>query len=586
MSDLSDIRVNLVETWDEAQAFMSWLGERRPVMAFDLETEGVDWWRHKIRTAQFGDAMTGWTIPYGRWSGLVEHVVKNYEGEYVAHNGQFDYKFMELDGLQMPYERCHDTYIMAHLQDPRRHGGLGLKNLADKHIHHAASHGEKMLKKHFKESGTDWDTVEIDTAAYWAYGALDTIFTARLYEKMRPAMDTMPDLYALERRVGIILMRMCMKGMRLDMEYVRNQTKQIQAERAEIEMKVLSEYGVDKIGSAMKVAEVLMADGWVPRVKTATGKPSLKEEVLVTVDHPLAEMKVRHGKLTKLVSNYLSTFEELATPEDRIHCEIKQLGAATGRMSIAKPSLQNLPAPREGDEDSVRIRNAIIADEGETLCAVDYSSIELRLAADHSNSVGLIQAYADGEDMHQWMASLMFSKPQEEVTKTERSTSKAITFGKLFGAGVKKISQQLGIPIREGAAFIEAYNQAFPELQTYMAHLAGEGERLAKEHNTQPYVYTEFGRYQPTPHRTEYRLTNYRTQGTAADLLKMAIVDLDAAGFGPHMLIPVHDEIVASFPSHEAEEMMHEMERIMAYPDRRVPLPVEGSLGQRFGECK
>ena len=586
MSDLSDIRVHLVESWDDAQAFMSWLGERRPVLGFDLETEGVDWWRHKIRTSQFGDAMTGWTIPHNRWSGLVEHVFKNYEGDFVAHNGFFDAKFMELDGIQVPYDRYHDTYIQAHLRNPRQHGGLGLKNLADRLISNLASQGEKMLKAHMKHTGTGWEDVAIDEVSYWAYGALDVVFTARLHEMFKPTMDFMQDIYTVERRAGLVLMRMTMNGIHVDLDYVEGQKFAMANEIMQIETQVRNDYGIDKIGSNIAVAEALKADGWTPTVMTASGKPQMTEAIISKIDHPLAQAKIRHGKLRKLVGTYLLNFEQLATDYGKIHCDIKQLGAATGRMSVARPSLQNLPAPREGDEDSTRIRNAFVAGEGQSLCAIDYDQIELRIAADHSDSQSLIAAFHTEPDMHSFMAGMMFGVSPNEVTKTQRQTSKAITFGKLFGAGVKKISEQLGVNPREGVKFLEAYDEAFPELKEYMAFTGNEGVRLGKEHNTMPYTYTEFGRFQPTPPSTEYRLTNYRTQGTAADLLKMAIVTLDAAGFGPHMLLPIHDELVFTFPSEDAEEMMAEAIKLMEFPDRKVPLTAGGSIGQRLGECK
>lgn len=586
MADLSNIKVHLVETWDEAQAFMSWLGERRPVLGFDLETEGIDWWRHKIRTSQFGDAMTAWTIPHGRWSGLVEHVFKNYEGDLVAHNGFFDAKFIELDNIEIDYKRYHDTYIQAHLRNPRQHGGLGLKNLANRHISSLASTGDKLLKQYMKATGTDWDTVPIDEPAYWAYGALDVIFTARLHEKFAPSMAAMQEIYDLERRVGLVLMRMTMTGIEVDLDYVAGQKIQMIQEIMAIENAAKADYGIEKIGSNTKVAEVLMTDGWVPTVRTETGKASMTEAVLQEVDHPLAKMKVEHGKLRKLVGTYLENFEKLVTEDGRIHCDIKQLGAATGRMSVARPSLQNLPAPRDGDETSARIRNCFVASEGQSLCAIDYDQIELRIAADHSDSTALIEAFRTEPDMHSFMAAMMYGVSVSEVSKAQRQTSKAITFGKLFGAGVKKIGQQLGVTTRAAAAFLEQYDKAFPELKAYMNHVADEGARLGREHSTSPYVYTEYGRYQPTPPRTEYRLTNYRTQGTAADLLKMAIVELDAAGFGPHMLLPIHDEICFSFPSEYAEDMMAMAIEVMEFPDRRVPLTAGGSIGQRLGECK
>ena len=579
MSDLTGIKVRLVEEYSDVEAFFSWLGQSRMVLAVDLETQGLDHWRQTIRTAQFGDADTGWVFDYSRWAGVVEEVAKKYEGDFVGHNVAFDLKFMEADGITFPLYRVHDTQIQAHLINPDRR--VGLKPLADKHISSVASHGEKLLKAFMKESGTDWATVPISEPSYWGYGALDVIFTARLHEMQLPYMASFPELYELERAVGFVLMRMTQKGMRVDLPYIEQQKILLERRLLEIRADVMEKWGITAIGSSDRIAEQLVADGWEPQEFTPTGRPKTSSAIFELLDHPLAALKTEHNKTKTIVSTYLSKIEELAS-EGVIHPDIKQLGARTGRMSVARPSLQNLPRPEEGDVRSQIVRGAFIPREGMTLAAIDYDQMELRIAADHSNATSLIGAFSTEPDMHHYMATMMFGR---EATKAERQVSKAITFGKLFGAGVAKIGEGLGISFVEAQKFVTAYNVAFPELETYMGFLMAQGRDRQKKFGTS-YVYTEFGRYQPTKAGTEYRLTNYATQGTAADIMKQVIVDLDAAGFGEYMMLPIHDEMVFEFPAPEAVQMMHEAERVMEQLDRKVPLTVGGSLGDRLSQCK
>jgi len=374
---------------------------------------------------------------------------------------------------------------------------------------------------------------------------------------------------------------MSQKGMRVDLDYVGQQKRALYLRIMEIRAQVQEDYGISHIGSANKIADKLIEDGWEPKEFTPTGKPKTTSEIFEKLDHPLAALKTEHSKVQKVVSTYLEKLEELADG-DVIHADIKQLGARTGRMSIARPSLQNLPRPEEGDPFSQIVRGAFIPREGMSMASIDYDQMELRIAADHADAHSLIGAFASEPDMHAYMAKMMFG---HEPSKAERQVSKAITFGKLFGSGVKKIGEGLGIPFREAQDFVNKYNAAFPELETYMTFLMRQGEERNKKYGVS-YVYTEFGRYQPTAPRTEYRLTNYRTQGTAADIVKQVIVDLDSAGFGEYMLLPIHDEVVFEFPVADADNLLIEASQVMAQLDRKVPLTVGGSVGNRLSECK
>ena len=170
------VRVHLIESVDDASEFMRWLGERRPILGFDTETEGFHWWRMNCRLAQFGDAMTGWAIPFERWGGVVEEAFRRYDGPITGHNVRFDVRFMYHHGIDVGRHRMHDTMLAANAIWPDEK--LALKSLAVKHLDPTASAGQYALEEAMGVGSWDWATVPVDLPAYWAYGALDAILTA------------------------------------------------------------------------------------------------------------------------------------------------------------------------------------------------------------------------------------------------------------------------------------------------------------------------------------------------------------------------------------------------------------------------
>ena len=217
---LNGISLTLVEGPEDIRAFLRWRSEPRNILAFDTETGGLDWWRHKIRLVQFGDRTAGWALDFERHRGLVEDTIRQHRGLFVAHNAAFDERMLREAGILVPRERVADTSLMAHVLDNARLRGL--KPLSRMLIDRRATAGQEALDKGMKENGWTWETVPVEFQPYWAYAALDPILTARLYDKFAPliAADArMQQAYELERRVMWVLSDMARRGLPIDLEY-------------------------------------------------------------------------------------------------------------------------------------------------------------------------------------------------------------------------------------------------------------------------------------------------------------------------------------------------------------------------------
>ena len=578
--DLGSVQVNLVDSWDEAQAFVSWLGERRPVMALDLETGGFDFWRHRIRTAQLGDANTGWVVPWERYSGLIEHAIERYSGPIALHNFMFDLPFMQHNGIPVPVGQVDDTRAMAHLINPNR--PTGLKDLADANISRQASVGQKKLDEGMKANNWTWDTVPIDFPPYWFYGGLDVVFTSRLWEMQEKYFrsGSMKEIYDLEMGAQVPLMKMAFRGMRIDNEYMNAKSAELVREIDGISTELLEVYEITKPGSAPQVSDVMIADGveWPSHWLTATGKPSTKDEFLEQIDHPVAHLVQEYRHKTKIEGSYFKNLRELQDPDGFVHPKINPLGAKTGRMTVTAPALQTL-------HRGPIVRDAFIPREGNVLIASDYDQIELRVLADFAKVEALQKAFREEPDVHGWMAQKIYGL-DKPVLKGDprRDITKNATYARAYGSGPDTFADTAGISMKEAYAFYAMSDKAFPELKTYDRVLQEQALEAGKANGCDPYVYTHYGRFQNASIKDVWKLVNRQVQGTSADVLKKAIGDLDAAGFGDYMVLPVHDEIIFDVPEDIAEEAAREIETVMLNTDFTPNLTAEAGIYARWGD--
>ncbi|HEY8711438.1 MAG TPA: DNA polymerase, partial [Thermoanaerobaculia bacterium] len=328
--------------------------------------------------------------------------------------------------------------------------------------------------------------------------------------------------------------------------------------------------------------------------KTKTKQYSTNMEVLEELashGFPIPQLILQHRELHKLKSTYIDALPQLVGTDGRVHTSFNQAVAATGRLSSSDPNLQNIPIRTEQGRV---IRKAFIADEGNVLLSADYSQVELRILAHITQDADLIETFRRGADIHRATASKMFSIPEDELTHEQRRAAKTINFGVLYGMSAFRLSNELNIPTGQAKDFIEAYFARYPKIQEYLDRTLEEARSTGK-------VTTLFGRvrYIPEIHNRSFTVrgnaermaTNAPIQGTAADLLKMAMISLDQrlgtkAG-AARMLLTVHDEIVIEAAernvSEVAEIVKDTMENI--YP-LAVPLAVDARWGRTWYEAK
>lgn len=576
--ELADVELNMVKSPADAEAFLRWLGERRPgMLSIDTETTGFEWWTPQFtRLVQFGDAATGWTVSAREWLGVIRMALERYDGPVAFHNAKFDLHALENAGLPTPdWSRVQDTVALHHLQDSNRQHGL--KPLSVARYGWAAGAADKMLKDGFKRNGWSWATVPEDFEAYGLYAAMDTVLTARAYDEIMPDIQRrgMSDCYEREMECMATMFRCEKRGMLVDPVYALNLRDRWAAEIAVLRAE-LAGYGLDNPGSPKQVAEALSLGGWDPSEFTETGLPKLDKVILAEIMSELgvpAEIAVRvqrYRRLVKWTSAYLDAFLGKRSDDQwRTHPSINVLGARTGRMSITGPPLQTLP---KGPE----IRHCILPYEGDSLWAVDYDAQELRLFAHFAQERGLMDAIATGQDMHRYTAALVYGVPYDEVPDNLRQIAKNTRYSQLYGAGAAKIASTAGVPVSDIEHFIKASDGVFPGIPEFMRYVDLTGrQRLAD--SGQPYVWTWGGRYLPADPDKIYSLVNYLIQGTAADLIKDRIVRLDKAGYGDWIIAPVHDELLFSVPPDGAECMPDIADIMSAKTEFSVPITVEST---------
>jgi DNA polymerase-1 len=348
------------------------------------------------------------------------------------------------------------------------------------------------------------------------------------------------------------------------------------------------------LSSPKQLGEILFTRMQLPvRKKTSTGQPSTDEEVLqeLAADYPLPKVLIEHRSLTKLKSTYTDKLTQMVNPQTgRVHTTFAQATAVTGRLASADPNLQNIPIRTI---DGRRIREAFIAPPGHAIISADYSQIELRIMAHLSRDPTLVAAFHDGQDIHRATAAEIFSVTTDEVSSEQRRYIKAVNFGLIYGMGAFGLAQQLGIERSAAQQFIERYFQRYPGVADYMA-------RTREEARANGYVETVFGRrlWLPDinagggPRRAgaERAAINAPMQGTAADLIKLAMIEVDrwlmAEKLATKLVLQVHDELVLEAPLSEVDLVKRELAvRMAGVAKLDVPLVVDVGVGPNWEQA-
>jgi DNA polymerase-1 len=492
-----------------------------------------------------------------------------------------------------------DTILISYVLEGGAHGH-GLDELSEMHLEHKPIARADVCGT--GKAQITFDKVGLDKAL--AHAAEGTDVTLRLHQMLKPRLisERLLTVYeTIDRPLVPVVAAMECAGIKVDVTALQALSKDFAGRIAEIEREIQDIAGVEfNPGSPKQLGEVLFDKLKLPGGKKgktgayATGADVL-EELTVVSGHPLPQKILDWRQLTKLKSTYTDTLQnEIDPTTGRVHTSYALALTPTGRLSSSDPNLQNIPIRTE---EGRRIRHAFVAEKGHKLVSVDYSQIELRLAADMADIPALRDAFREGKDIHAMTASQVFGVPIEGMDPMVRRKAKAINFGIIYGISAFGLAQQLGIPQAEARDYIGAYFARYPGIREYMERT----KKFARDHG---YVETLFGRRchipginDKNPAKRSYMeraAINAPLQGTAADIIKRAMIRIPPAlqerGLKARMLLQVHDELVFEVPDAEVEETAAVARAIMEKahePARKlaVPLTCEAGSGNNWAEA-
>jgi len=488
---------------------------------------------------------------------------------------------------------AHDTLLESYvLESDKAHD---MDSLAKRHLGLATIPYTEVCGKGAKQIGFD----EVDVARATEYAAEDADVTLRLHRHLYPQLQALPQLDALYRELEMpvlgVLQRMERTGVLIDPFLLGQHSEELGRRLYTLEGEAHALAGQPfNLGSPKQLGEILFGKLGLPVVKkTATGQPSTDEEVLekLAEDYPLPKLLLEHRGLSKLKSTYADKLPRMVNPHTgRVHTSFSQATAVTGRLSSSEPNLQNIPIRTP---EGRRIRAAFIAPRDHLIVSADYSQIELRIMAHLSDDARLLEAFARGEDVHRATAGEVFGVAPAEVTSEQRRYAKVINFGLIYGMSAHGLAKNLGIERAAAQAWIDRYFARYPGVAEYM-------DRTRVEAREQGYVETVFGRrlYLPDIRASqagrragaERAAINAPMQGTAADLIKKAMIATDAwlasSGLKSKLVLQVHDELVLEVPGAELETVREELPRLMGgVATLKVPLLVEVGAGDNWDEA-
>jgi DNA polymerase I len=605
MNGLEGVKLELVDSVEQAERFISWMGQRRPLnaIAVDIETgelpgnpkdDALSPWHGRIRLIQVGDAMTGWAIPWDEWKGVFYQAMKKFDGPIVCHNIAFEARWFDIQSeWDLPWHRAHDTMIMAHLIDPLGPGGL--KPLTARYIDNKAAYLQSVLDTGLLDNGWTWGTVPITYEPYWGYGAMDTVLTMRLFEKFWELCG--PDqpyskAYELEMNTRRIVTRMELNGARVDLEYSKKKYDELMNYTEQVKLWTYNTYNAS-VTSNVQMAKVFEEQlGAYISETTPSGAKSLNADQLTwfTIQgspevKQLADTMLKQRKADKVANTYFLNFIN-DNVNSFVHPSVKTLGARTGRMSIQNPALQTLP---KGD-DTVR-RAFLPKDDDHVIVTSDLDQVEFRMFSSLSGDANLINLFnladATGSDPFTEIGREIYNDPSMQKSDSRRGLIKGVVYGRLYGAGVAKQALTAGVSEQQMRSVSDAFDSRYPGMRLFQKKIEDVGLQRQKTEG-QGYIKTWTGRRLPCDQDKIYTLVNYGIQGGAAEVFKANLVKLDQADLTELLIVPVHDEIVLNAPRKDVEEIKQLVRQCMTTRDGwSVPLTadVDGPLenwGQKY----
>ncbi|MGO1157223.1 DNA polymerase I [Acinetobacter lwoffii] len=571
--------------------------------AFDTETTSLDY-----RIAQ----IVGFSVAFDAQDAYYVPLAHDYEGapeqlnrevilaqikpiledesvKKIGHHLKYDAHVLENHGIHLAgwyFDTMLASYVLNSVAT--RHG---MDDVARLYLSHLTTTYEQVAGKGAKQK--TFNQIPLETAAH--YAAEDAHVTYRLYEVLSSKLQAHPELvnilHNIEVPVARVLTQMEENGIELDLAFLDQLGGEFSNTMQNLENQIMEIAGESfNVSSPKQVGEVLFEKlGLKGGKKTTTGQYSTSESVLEKIEHPIAQLILEYRGLSKLKSTYTDGLCKQANPDThRVHTSYHQALTATGRLSSTDPNLQNIPIRAEIGR---QIRKAFVAPEGRVLLAADYSQIELRLMAHLSQDEALLDAFIHGQDVHRRTAAEVLGIALEDVTNDQRRQAKAVNFGLLYGMSEFGLIRQLGFTRQESQDYIKQYFHRYPGIYDYM-------QRTRQVALEQGFVETLLGRRLYTPDidarnmmvrkAAERAAINAPLQGSAADIIKMAMIEVDKMlpKDQAKMLLQVHDELVFEVDEDIADELVPKLAKVMqSVLQISVPLVVEVGKGKNWDEA-
>ncbi|MFB2857407.1 DNA polymerase I [Aeromonas allosaccharophila] len=594
---------------DEAE-FDGWLEQLKaaPLFAFDTETTSLDYMEARIVGVSFAvEPGKAAYVPFGHdylgapvqlseavVLGKLKPLLEDPTRLKVGQNLKYDRNVLlnhDIDLQGIAYDTMLESYVLN--STASRHD---MDSLAKRYLGVETTSFEDIAGKGVKQ--LTFNQIELEQAA--PYAAEDADITLRLHQTLWGQLEAVPGLAKVFSEIELpllpVLARMELLGTTIDPKLLHQQSQEIEVRLAELEKQAHELAGQEfNLSSPKQLGEILFTKLGLPIIKkTPKGAPSTAEEVLAELaeTYELPRLLMEHRGLAKLKSTYTDKLPLMIKPQTgRVHTSYHQAVAATGRLSSSDPNLQNIPVR---NEQGRRIRQAFIPSAGYKLVAADYSQIELRIMAHLSGDKGLLTAFAEGKDIHKATAAEVFGVALDAVTTDMRRSAKAINFGLIYGMSAFGLAKQLGIGRAEAQKYMDLYFERYPGVLEYM-------ERTRQQAEAQGYVETLFGRRLYLPDiksrnaglrkAAERAAINAPMQGTAADIIKRAMINVDSWIRGIEdesirMLMQVHDELVFEIREEKLEEYTAIIqEKMSAAAELHVPLLVEAGTGDNWDQA-
>jgi DNA polymerase-1 len=591
------------------ESFDVWIEKLKaaPLISFDTETDSLDYMQARIVGVSFavtpGEAAY---VPVGhdyagaphqldrdKVLGALKPILEDITKAKLGHHLKYDTHVLANYGIALNGQRFDsmlESYVLnsvatRHDMDSTAERYLGVKTI---HFEDVAGKGAKQIT---------FNQVDVDRAA--EYSAEDADVTLQLHLAIWPQIEAVPALKSIyetiEQPLVPVLYRMERAGVLVDRELLKVQSAQLAARMLELQTQAHKEAGgVFNVDSPKQLQEILFGKLGIPvKRKTPTGQPSTAEDVLeeLAEEYPLPKLILEYRGVAKLKSTYTDNLPlRIDAKTGRIHTSYHQAVAATGRLSSMDPNLQNIPIRTQ---EGRRIRQAFVAPPGHSIISADYSQIELRIMAHLSGDASLLRAFAEDRDVHQATAAEVFGLSLDAVSADQRRSAKAINFGLMYGMSAFGLARQLGIGRGDAQKYMDLYFERYPGVKRYME----ETRRQARESG---YVETVFGRrlYLPEIQSRNAALRQYAErsainapmQGTAADIIKRAMIEVDSwlqsSRVRARLIMQVHDELVLEVEDSSVDMLVGQIRTHMVRAaELRVPLKVDVGVGRNWDEA-